>query len=63
MPSLNWKAEAGSAACMRFWTSQKERYQSEGQASAAGESCPYHPRSFAALHWHRGASQRSERSE
>ena len=62
MPALNWKAEAGAAACMRFWQGLKERYQAEGLA-AAGESCPYHPRSFAGLHWQKGAQQQSERSD
>lgn len=61
--AINHKAEAASGQCMRFWAGLKERYQSEGQTAVAGEICTYPSRSFASLHWHRGASQRSERSD
>ena len=58
--AIDWKNEAAAAQCLRFWAGRRDHYQQEGAAAPAGAACPYPPTSFAALHWRRGHSQRSE---
>lgn len=60
MAGINWKYEAGSSACMRFWAGLKDRFYEEGLTATPGEECPYPRTSFAANHWRRGAASNSK---
>ncbi|WP_305042403.1 hypothetical protein [Geoalkalibacter sp.] len=57
--AIDWRWEAEMSRARRQLEEAKSRYFGEGLSAADGQ-CPYPPTSFAAIHWRRGAEQRSQ---